>query len=142
MILWNPLTKCDRIALILPEYMCQDYAIKLKVEYKLRHVFNGKDDPTAEVEWRFTFSKVVPRHVPIRLARAFKSGIWKHWVVLHDWRSSDNELNHDAVAAGMDGNVILIFVVLSYGLLGSLLFVFLAECGWKYSNYTKILRTV
>lgn len=109
--LYERLRDCKQVALILPEYLCQVYARRVKVGSRRTDVFVGKEVYT-EVEWMFSMKGIWPRQILTRIKVLYESGHWLKWVRLFKKGDAFMEEGGGAVtAARMDGNIIVIFVV-------------------------------
>lgn len=108
-ILEKRLVDCNKVAVILPEYIGRRLAQLLKAKHKLTSVFLGKET-LKDAHWLFWFSGFIPRYIVTRIMGTHESGIWLRWEQL--FRESRADGDSIAVkAATMDGNVILIFLV-------------------------------
>lgn len=123
LILHNELRKCDKTALILPQNVCFQFAKNLTKEKGARSVYIGKE-PFVEFYNGFLFSNSVPLSVFARVRRLGQSGIETRWgKLLRQLSLTDVEnRNEDAPqAAKLNGNVLVVFLVLVCGLVVSLM---------------------
>lgn len=118
-LLLERLIKCNRVALILPDALCHEYAEILRVRNNLKYAFVGKQSPSPEIEWMFRLIGPVPPHVPERISKAHESDLWSRWLSLEK-RSNSASDNLDPVAARMNGNVVVLFVAWIAGLIFSM----------------------
>lgn len=114
-ILGNELVRCPKVAVILPEYICRNLSRILKVEGKFSSPYVGKES-ISDVDWLVTLEGLVPPHVPKAVKAAHESGLWMRWSKLFNISDSEAAIP-PVMAATMNGNVILIFVVLVFGLI-------------------------
>lgn len=116
-MLFGVLEKCHKVALLLPEYICKRFATKLKTEKSLQHVYIGKESYT-DIDWMFSFEGMVPPFLIRRFKSISESGIWGRWISLVIGGSSFQRVAgiQPITAANMQGNVVIIFRVSSYGL--------------------------
>lgn len=120
--LLRSLRRCQKVALLLPEYLCRNSSRMLKKVGHQSNVFVGKE-VISDVEWLFSLRGSVPPHIPLRIKATYESGIWRRWENLAKRVEADTG-NTDVLAASMDGNIIVIFCVWFCGLAGSLLWLF------------------
>lgn len=107
--LYLTLKQCNKVALILPEYLCQNHWMNLRME-KLMHAFVGKES-YKDLEWMFKLRGVLPPLLPQKIKGIHEAGIWDRWTKLVG-KTEWSEPEHGEVAsAKMSGNVILIFFV-------------------------------
>lgn len=139
--LFFQLKQCNKVALVLPEYLCRRYLRDLKKEENEVHAFIGKETYLG-LKWMFTLNGALPPHLPQRIKGIHEGGIWSRWVVMQ--RENITTENQIVAAARMDGNIILIFLVWIFGIILSTVFVvaeyFLcnsAQCFKSYSCYSK-----
>lgn len=128
--LFDKLKKCDKVALILPEYLCHEYQQELR-SGENENVFVGKESYT-EFQWMFVFERLVPPHLPQRIKSVYESGVWERWTDLVNGMMPvivDSEENPKARAATMEGNISLIFLLLGFGESLAIIY-FLLELLW------------
>lgn len=118
--LFIQLKRCNKVALVMPEFNCWKYARKLKVENGFAHAFVGKDESYSDIEWMFVLRGIIPPHLPMRIKSAHESGLWSRWTQLGKIIGTHGDYavngHHNVVAGNMKGNIVVIFVVWSCGL--------------------------
>lgn len=65
------------------------------------------------------YEGIVPYHIPSGIKAAHESGIWTRWQILLS-RSISNTDTIPFMHATMGGNVVLIFIVWSFGVVGAI----------------------
>ncbi|CAL8129397.1 unnamed protein product [Orchesella dallaii] len=109
------ISKCDRRALVLPNYLCWEYARSLK---KLGYpdVYVG-DEAYTNPTYVFSLTGLVPPFVVTRLSGIQEAGIWGRFSALFDDKSRINDTLWNGVLEKptLEGNVLLIFSVWSIG---------------------------
>lgn len=128
-IMYNLLRGCKKVALILPQHMCYDYSRKIKQVDSHPEVFIGRE-VYSDVEWLFSFKKQgsVPRQIIMRIKVLYESGHWQKWSRLFSGAGKNKETDERVVAAGLDGNVVLIFYLWMCGLAGGCVYLCLEKC--------------
>lgn len=111
------LHECNKVAVVLPEYLSKIYWRNLRRDGKI-HAFVGKD-AISDIDWMFKLYGLVPSRVHLRFQTVHEAGIWERWWKLLR-RSTDNTEVPPVVAASMSGNVVVIFCVWCVGLALSL----------------------
>lgn len=129
------LSKCEKRALILPWYLCTEYA-KYLTKQGLRHISIGKE-VYANISWAFGLEILVPPYVSTSLKAMTSAGIWDHWSSFTQRKTYriDEWTQAEVKAPTMTGNIQILFRLLLYGLFGSL-FTFLVE---SIKNAKKII---
>lgn len=118
--LFKLIRNCSKVALILPEHLCHENSKRLSKEARLPYTYVGKEG-LSEIGWMFSLHGVgkITSQFLTRLKSAHESGHWHKWTRLFG-SSTDVTVtikaNSRVVAARMDGNVILIFIVWMCGL--------------------------
>lgn len=125
-VLYGILGKCSRVALILPEIICNEFARKIKEEYPSAPVFVGKEEYT-EIDWMIKLSGYVAPHIIKHVKGIGERGIWRRWMNLANETLSRAQVKDDGhvKAASMSGNVVVIFVVLWFGMMLGCIAIFL-----------------
>lgn len=129
-IMFNLLRACRHAALILPQHLCYNYSRKIKKDDHRTDVFVGKE-VYSDIQWMFSFKRQgkLSRQVISRIKILHESGHWQKWTKLYysDAKQyNDYNEKENVVAAGLDGNVVLIFDLFIVGL-GVALGLFLFE---------------
>lgn len=143
-LLFQNLVSRSKVALLLPSYI--GYKLKKMVEtkgYAIRSLYEG-EETYYQGNIAFSLYGLVPHYLVQRAKSAERSGLWKRWqnlftkkVLLKDERSKQR-----LKIPGMDGNVLIIFILLLSGLVVSSWF-FCAEvcvaqfmpcCGNQYKG--------
>lgn len=118
-LLLESLRKCDKVAVILPEYICRNVSKVLRKNDALASVSIG-EEVISDVHWLFSLKGFVPSYITKRIAGAHESGFWMYWEGI--FRESDGDKEIVPVAAAtMNGNIAVIFLVWLCGLLGTVL---------------------
>lgn len=103
--------RCQRTAVILPEYMCLEVRRSLKQKRKSPYIFIGKESYTNQ-DWTFSLDGLVPFHVVKRIQGIAQSGIWQWWMQLLGENSVLGATEgQPAEAATMKGNIVVVFVL-------------------------------
>lgn len=106
------LRKCRGTALILPKYLCEEHVKVLKEKHNLKHAFVGKES-YSDIQWMFQLSGIIPPHIFNRIKSASETGLWLRWNKLASRLIS---LTHETpVAANLQGNVVVIFILFLLG---------------------------
>lgn len=86
----------------------------------LSHVFVGKESYSPS-QWIFILEGALPPYLPKRIMGFHEAGLWECWAGLVDIRAATiGDARGDGRAARVDGNVVVIFVVWSYGMVLSI----------------------
>lgn len=137
--LFQLLMKCNKVAVMLPEHLCKSYAIRLKNEAGLKHVFIGKDSYSV-VDSLLTFTGTALPNLETRIKAAHESGLWKRWMKLVHRMvnpSMDKGPGATPYATRMDGNIVIIFVMWLGGMILSIVF---WEWELRYLSCRKVLQ--
>lgn len=120
-ILLQLLTNCNKVAVILPEFMCNKFYQIVKKNKKSAHVFVGKES-YSEIDWAFTLKGMLSKNLLQRVKGIHEAGIWERWSKLvRGGSSTPNHFGKQEVnAASVDGNVVLIFLLWCVGIAGAL----------------------
>lgn len=114
---------CNKVAVLLPEYICQNVSKNLKKESNLKSISIGTES-ISDVEWLFRLKGVIPPTLPRKIKSVYESGLWERWWKLI--KIKDSEAGNELVAAAkMDGNIIIIFSLWICGICGSFAFIVL-----------------
>lgn len=114
-LLFNFLGVCKNIALILPQYLCNIYAHRLKTKDSGKPISIGKESYT-EIDWIFTLDGFVPPHVIKTVKGVGELGIWKRWMDLaNDSSTFARSEEFPVKAATITGNIIIVFVLFALG---------------------------
>lgn len=129
-MLLKKMIKCDNVALVLPDYLCHSYLRKLNKYKNLTHVFLGKVG-YQDVEWMFAINGIIPVFLMKRLRSVHERGMWARWTKLVKELDSSVEKqgNGDLATPGLDGNIVLIFLLWLSGLVCSGA-IYVSELGW------------
>lgn len=112
------LAKCDRVAIILPDYLCRcgTYIEAAKQAGCMKQVSVGKES-YSDMHWMFTLRGFVPPQLIRRFKGISESGIWEvvtKRVTGNKRITLENTLGAFSPAK-MNGNVVVIFVVYACG---------------------------
>lgn len=138
--LFQRLKNCNKVALVLPEYLSRQYFINLTKENNQLHAFLGKESFSG-LQWAFTWIGVLPPHLPQRLKGVHEGGIWSRWMLLTRGLGVVDNSNLVVVGARMDGNIIVVFAVWLSGILASVVFL-VAECSCRWVSLVILSSTV
>lgn len=129
--LFDRLKNCNKVALVLPAYICTRHAKNLK--FLLGHeapVFLGKDEPYSELEWMIRVEGIIPPHLPARIKSVHEAGIfrrWSEWLTKSGISDIQDSTINGVAAAKINGNIVVIFILLLGGLCISIVCILL-EC--------------
>lgn len=85
MMYFNLLKECDKVALILPEYLCLNLTKQLKKDAMIRsHVFTGRHEFYTNGEWMFEMNGVIQPYLLERIKSAYETGFWMRWRLLEE----------------------------------------------------------
>ncbi len=137
-LLLEHLNSCKKTAAILPDYWSKHIAKDLK-RAKLKNVFVGKDR-YFEVNYGFYIQGRVHRNVIRRISAFQFSGIWNWWpkFAKDQLQNYASYGNRDLVKPSMEGNIQVIFYILSCGMFAGFL-CFIAEL---HKIVIKLVKTI
>lgn len=114
---------CEKVSFILPGYLRHEYSRRLQRISKGRDIYVGKEAYT-EVGWMISVKGLWTRQLINRYKTVYVLGHWHRWIELFTMRKIAHESPYP-VAAKLYGNIILIFIVWIFTLVGaSFAFVF------------------
>lgn len=134
---------CNKTALLLPKHDCEQVAQRLAL-IGHQDVFIGKELYT-NVSEAFELTGFVPYFIQRRIKGMEMSGIWEWWSKLITSKDLSLKNGRDASLVSshksptMGGNILLIFVVCSHGLLLAVI-CFLVEAHKQFWQATKHYR--
>ncbi|CAL8135770.1 unnamed protein product [Orchesella dallaii] len=125
-ILEEFMEQCNKTALVLPYFMCQQHNKRLH-QIGRRNVYVGKEIYN-KPSFSFTLSGIMPPYVVKRLSGMGASGLWEWWMKLIQDGSGLSTYRYSKAVRKptLDGNILVIYALLSVGLFVALL-VFLVE---------------
>ncbi|CAL8121394.1 unnamed protein product [Orchesella dallaii] len=129
---------CDKAALVLPQWLCLNHARRLR-RLKLENVYVG-EERLASPMLTFALSNQIPPFVVKRLSGTTEGGLWDRWqkLIQGSYSLAADQSREVLRKPSLDGNVVVIFVVLMAGL-GLAVFCFILE-NWKvWGNWGKRL---
>lgn len=133
-LLIQSLGECRKTAVLLPGYICEKFENILVKKQRLPNVFIGKE-LYSDIAYMFILRGL---HVPPRFVKRVheisESGIW-HWWMHVLGRRKLNTVIAKVEAASMTGNIIIIFVVWSIGIIISTLWLVIEQ----FERFTKPL---
>lgn len=113
------LQRCKKVAFTLPEYLCHEYARKLQYTSEVPYIHVGKETYTV-VGWMITLKGLWTKQFVNRYRTAYESGHGHKWTGLFTM----NKIVRGSVypvAAKLDGNIVIIFIVWILGLVVAIL---------------------
>lgn len=113
-LLQQELSKCNQVAVIIPEYMSQ--AVKHNVSAHKNHVYMGRDK-IWDYQLGVHFSGFVSNDLIRRIKSAKESGLFEKWENILSAKSITKYYDTGPAVVSMDGNILVIFVVLLFGYL-------------------------
>lgn len=115
--LYESLRSCSKMALILPELMCNQFAQNLTRINKFKNVFVGKE-VYSDSDWMFTLEGWIPLHVIKRFKGMGEAGVWKWWMQLVMSRYGHESRNErePPTPVHIGGNVIIVFTMWCVGI--------------------------
>lgn len=130
-ILFRFIQNCDKAALIMPEYVCANYAKRLRIS-KQQFISVGKElFPSAS--YGEYLSGLIPPVVIKRIRGIEVSGIL-NWnpLIIDKWKKyQSSTISSMPTRAKISGNILVIFIMLSGGLLIGTFSFFLEHCAFK-----------
>lgn len=104
------LNKCDKIAIVLPNFMCQDFYKRVNTIKPRYAMYTGKETYSGNFRM-FYLEGSVPRHVIRRLKGIGHSGIWE-WKsnITNEYFSYVSNQKRIIEKPTMRGNVLIIFI--------------------------------
>lgn len=118
--LQTSLQNCQKVALILPNHMCQQMQNMLINENIMHLIFLGEETYSV-VRYMFHVMGLVPPHLIQRIHRMSETGIWQWWIQILGERNLKGAMPVPVQAASMHGNIVIIFAVWGCGIGFSLL---------------------
>lgn len=111
LILIESVEKCEKMAIVLPDHMCNEFHLSLVKGRNAKHVFIGRESYT-DIYSTFELYGPIPPFVIKRLHRLGESGIWQRWIKLlsHGVTNRVSE-NSSVQAANVNGNIVVIFIL-------------------------------
>lgn len=121
--LYDSFEKCNKTALILPEHMCNKFAKRLAQNNRLNSVFATQIDVGIErYSTNFLTFEVggwLSPQIVQRLRATEIAGLWNWWTdffYLQTYYESEGWKNREIRKPTMEGNIVIIFVILAVGL--------------------------
>lgn len=121
--LFKIVEKCQKIAVVLPDHVGRKYYLMSK----LPHVFIGQES-YYDKDYMFYLRGIVPPHLIKRIHRIAESGVWQWWIKLFSGGNFKKQLTEHVKAARLDGNIVIIFAVLVFGICLATLGYFMENC--------------
>lgn len=121
--------KCDKVAVILPEYLCGKFLEWLDNPRKLLGMISFGKEEYSDIDWMFTIEGYAPPHLINGIKRISESGIWHRWLAVYLSRLNfrGDSKKKSFTATSMSGNIIIIFTVWMGGFVVALIFLVI-EC--------------
>lgn len=113
--LQKELEHCGNVAVILPKHQSLSYLEALKKKTTAANAFVGKES-YSEVGWMLTVQGTLPPFLRKRIKSAHEAGVWDRWKHLSLIGGSVTSDSGNAVVVRVDGNVVIIFIILGCGL--------------------------
>lgn len=123
-IMKGSLIRCDKTAVILPDFIGRDWKTELWKHRHISNVFLGVET-FLETDWMYSFKGLMSTQVTKRFHQIAESGVWKWWIGLLAKDNINFFTSGNVNAAEMSGNVVIVFAVWGCGLGFSLLCVVL-----------------
>ncbi|CAL8135780.1 unnamed protein product [Orchesella dallaii] len=120
-ILEEFMEQCNKTALVLPSFMCQQHKRRLH-HLGRRDVFVGKEIYT-NPSHSFSLGGLIPPYIVKRLSGMGASGLWEWWTKsIHEGSGLRTYTVNKALRKPtLDGNILVIFVLLVFGIFVALL---------------------
>lgn len=117
-VLFRDLSECQKVALILPEMMCHEFALQLKKLHESAVVSIGKESLYVQ-NTVFVLRGVMTPRIPRRIKGVQASGIWDWWVQFIHSRLklyTVDDFEH-LKKPTMKGNILVVFSIWGIGLI-------------------------
>lgn len=125
--------ECQQTAILQRAYICRDIKKRLVQDEGLQHIFIGKETYDDEDD-TISIAGNIPPFVIKNIIAISESGIWQWWVNLLGKSELDDITESDEVkAATMSGNIVIIFIVWSSGIVLTSLCFIIERC--KRTNF-------
>ncbi|CAL8135801.1 unnamed protein product [Orchesella dallaii] len=113
--------QCNKTALVRPSFMCQQHKRRLH-HLSRRDVFVGKEIYT-NPSFSFSLGGLIPPYIVKRLSGMGSSGLWEWWMkAIHKGSGLNSYTVNKALRKPTwDGNILVIFALLSFGIIVALL---------------------
>lgn len=135
-VLFQVLKKCNQVALILQEHLCQNVTKHLRRQGIHENVFMGKDEAYLSIGWKFILHRFIHPDVIQRLKSASETGLWTRWTTfeknLYNFKINEVVVN----AASMGGNIVVIFLVWICGISLSIMCFLIESISFVFSTAT------
>ncbi|CAL8135782.1 unnamed protein product [Orchesella dallaii] len=114
-ILEEFMEQCNKTALVLPSFMCHQHKRRLH-HLGRRDVFVGKEIYT-NPSFSFSLGGLIPPYIVKRLSGMGASGLWEWWMkIMHEGSGLTYATNKSLRKPTLDGNILVIFVLLIFGI--------------------------
>lgn len=135
--LWKSLKRCRKVALLFPSQVGYE-EVKRWEKHGFTNVYQGAE-AFYERNLAFTLKGLVPQYLVQRLKNAETCGLWKRWQNLLEKKvlPRSKRKTEELSTPSMDGNVVVIFLLLVAGLGASLKCFVLEEMWYNYKKFCK-----
>ncbi|CAL8135803.1 unnamed protein product [Orchesella dallaii] len=136
-ILEEFMDQCNKTALVLPSFMCHQHKRRLQ-HLGRREVFVGKEIYT-NPSLSFSLGGLIPPYIVKRLSGMGSSGLWEWWMkAIHKGSGLNSYTVNKALRKPTwDGNILVIFALLSFGIIVALLCLVIENRKRLYSQVQK-----